>query len=294
MTNVTTVAREPKACAVTLHCETKVTTRDRKADFGKDAVTGLMIDRTPAGALFYFRFVNPVTRKRDQVRIGTYHAEAFTVGDARLAAVRLRNRVNAREDVSRIVREEEAAKAEEARVGGVTMNRMIDQWIAEIKKPVKREHVGMVPKVKTWANLESQLRRFVKPTLGRKLAREVTAKDIATLEDDIKSGVYGKPSVSNARHVRKALSSLFAWAAYPRQGYVTVNPCAILEPLEKEPGHDRPMTTDEIRALWHLLDVTAPRRSGPFFPSKRSNGSGALGTIFDDTSRDRLAAPGTG
>jgi Phage integrase family len=50
------------------------------------------------------------------------------------------------------------------------------------------------------------------------------------------------------------LSSLFTWAAYPRQGYVTANPCATLEPLEKEPGRDRPMTTDEIKAFWHLLD----------------------------------------
>jgi len=254
MTIVTTVAREPKADAVTLYCETKVTTRDRKADFGKDRVSALMIDRTPAGTSFYFRFVNPVTGRRDQVSLGTYHADAFTVGHARLAAMRLRNRVKAGDDVSRIVREQEAAKAEEARVGGVTMNRVIDEWIAEIKKPVKREHVGMVPKVKTWANLESQLRRFVEPTLGRRLAREITAKDIATLEDDIKSGVYGKPSVSNARHVRKALSSLFTWAAYPRQSYVAANPCATLEPLEKEPGRDRPMTTDEIKAFWHLLD----------------------------------------
>ncbi|WP_315775124.1 MULTISPECIES: tyrosine-type recombinase/integrase [unclassified Bradyrhizobium] len=253
MTNATTVAREAKADAVTLHCETKVEKRDRKADFGRHAVPGLMIDRTPAGTLFYFRFINPVTRKRDQVSLGTYHADAFTVGDARLAALRLRNRVKAGDNVSQILRDEEAARAEEARVGGVTMNRMIDQWIAEIKRPVKREHVGMVPKIKTWANLESQLRRFVKPTLGRKLVREVTAKDIATLEDDIKAGAFGKPSVSNARHVRKALSSLFTWGAYPRQGYVTANPCATLEPLEKEPGRDRTMTPDEIRAFWHLL-----------------------------------------
>jgi hypothetical protein len=133
-----------------------------------------MIDRTAAGTLFYFRFTNPVTRKRDQVSLGTYHADAFTVGDARLAALRLRNRVKAGENVSQIVREEEAARAEEARVGGVTMNRIIDEWIAEIKKPMKKEHVGMVPKVKTWANLESQLRCFVKPTLGRKLVREIT------------------------------------------------------------------------------------------------------------------------
>jgi integrase len=254
MFNATTVAREPKADAVTLHCATKVEKRDRKADFGRGAVPGLMIDRTAAGTLFYFRFTNPVTRKRDQLSLGTYHADAFPVGDARLAALRLRNRVKAGDNVSQIVREEEAAMAEEARVGGVTMNGMIDRWIAEIKKPVKKEHVGLVPKIKSWANYESTLRRLVKPVLGRKLVREVTAKDIATLEDDIKAGVFGKPSVSSARHVRKVLSSMFRWAAYPRQSYVTANPCATLEPLEKEPGRDRPMTTDEIKAFWHLLD----------------------------------------
>ena len=146
MTTNTTAVREPKADAVTLHCETTVTKRDRKADFGLGKVPGLMIDRTAAGTLFYFRFTNPVTRKRDQVSLGTYHRDAFTVGDARLIAQRLRNRVKAGENISQNIREEEAARAEEARVGGVTMNRMIDEWIAEIKKPVKKEHVGMVPK----------------------------------------------------------------------------------------------------------------------------------------------------
>ena len=197
MKTITTIAREPKADAVTIHCETQVTTRDRKADFGRGAVTGLMIDRTPAGSLFYFRFVNPVTGKRDRVTLGTYHRDAFTVGDARVIATRLRNRVRAGENISQSIREAEAIKAEEARVGGVTMNRMIDEWIADIKKPVKKEHhVGSVPRVKSWANYESTLRRLVVPVLGRKLAREVTAKDIARLEDDIKNGVFGKPSVS--------------------------------------------------------------------------------------------------
>jgi integrase len=254
MTTITTVAREPKADAGTLYCETKVTKRDRKADFGRGRVPGLMIDRTPAGSLFYFRFANPVTGKRDQVPLGAYHPDAFTAGDARLMAQRLRNRVKAGENISQSTREEEAAKIEEARIGGVTVSRMIDEWISEIKKPVKKEHVGMEPPVWTWANLESQLRRFVKPTLGRKLVREVTAKNIADLEKAIKGGAFGKPSVSNARHVRKALSSLFTWAAYPDQGYVTTNPCATLRPLEKEPGRDRPMTPDEIKAFWHLLD----------------------------------------
>jgi hypothetical protein len=52
MTTITTIAREPKADAVTLHCETRVEKRDRKADFGRGAVPGLMIDRTAAGTLF--------------------------------------------------------------------------------------------------------------------------------------------------------------------------------------------------------------------------------------------------
>jgi hypothetical protein len=45
------------------------------------------------------------------------------------------------------------------------------------------------------------------------LPSEVTKHDIATLSNDIVAGKFGVPSVSNTRHMRKAVSGLFNWAA---------------------------------------------------------------------------------
>ncbi|MGY3512884.1 hypothetical protein [Bradyrhizobium lupini] len=55
--------------------------------------------------------------------------------------------------------------------------------------------------------------------------RRVTKHDIATLSNDIVAGKFGKPSVSNARHMRKAASGLFNWAAEAGRDYVTASPC---------------------------------------------------------------------
>ena len=237
------------------YCETKVSQRDRKADKGKDAVTGLMIDRTPnGGTSFYFRFINPATGKRDQVPLGIYHPEANSLRQARARANKLKDCIARGENISQSYRLEKAELIEKIRLGGITVDGLISEWIAFIKTPINKEHVGMQPRVKTWASLESQLHRFVSPRLGCKLARELTNVDIAKLESAIKEGEFGKPSVSNARHVRKALSSMFTWAAQPPHVFVQANPCATLPPLDKEPGRDRPVLDVEIRKLWQLLD----------------------------------------
>ncbi|WP_368507318.1 hypothetical protein [Bradyrhizobium lupini] len=55
--------------------------------------------------------------------------------------------------------------------------------------------------------------------------RQVTKHDIATLSNDIVAGKFGKPSVSNARHMRKAASGLFNWAAEAGRDHVTASPC---------------------------------------------------------------------
>jgi hypothetical protein len=42
----------------------------------------------------------------------------------------------------------------------------------------------------------------------------------------------GKPSVSNARHMRRAASGLFNWAAEAGRDYVTASPCVNLPKLD--------------------------------------------------------------
>lgn len=82
-----------------------------------------------------------------------------------------------------------------------------------MKTPVKKPDGEMRPRLESWENTASHLHRFIRPRLGKKLAIEVTKHDIATLSNDIVAGKFGKPSVSNARHMRKAASGLFNWAA---------------------------------------------------------------------------------
>jgi hypothetical protein len=66
------------------------------------------------------------------------------------------------------------------------------------------------------------------------LPSEVTKHDIATLSNDIVAGKFGVPSVSNTRHMRKAVSGLFNWAAEAGRDYVTASPCVNLPKLDPE------------------------------------------------------------
>ncbi|MET4754763.1 hypothetical protein [Bradyrhizobium sp. RT11b] len=78
-----------------------------------------------------------------------------------------------------------------------------------MKTLVKKPDGEMRPRLESWQNTASHLDRLIRPRLGKKLAMEVTKHDIATLSNDIVAGKFGKPSVSNARHMRKAASGLF-------------------------------------------------------------------------------------
>jgi integrase len=112
------------------------------------------------------------------------------------------------------------------------------------------------PRIESWSNMASHLRRFVKPSLGKMIASDVTRHDIATLSNDILDGKYGVPSVANARHMRRAVSGLYSWAAEAGRDLVpeTCRPCFNLPKLPKEHARERVLTADEIRTFWHGLD----------------------------------------
>ena len=123
-----------------------------------------------------------------------------------------------------------------------------------MKTPVKKPDGEMRPRLESWENTASHLRRFVSPRLGKKLPSEVTKHDIATLSNDIVAGKFGVPSVSNARHMRKAVSGLFNWAAEAGRDYVTASPCVNLPKLDPEHPRTRVLSEDEIKIFWHGLD----------------------------------------
>jgi hypothetical protein len=144
-----------------------------------------------------------------------------------------------RRDVAQFQRQ---TKALQAKLSGVTVDQIIDERIEWMRTPVKKADGEMRPRIESWKAVASHLNRFVSPRLGKKIASEVTKHDIATLSNDIVAGKLGKPSVANARHMRRAASAMFGWAAEAGRDYVSASPCINLPPLDEE--HPR------TRVLW--------------------------------------------
>src|SRR6516165_10107197 len=227
-------------------CEKRVTERvkiyDRKC-------SGLYVSITTAGvATFSFKFTDPGTGKQRTGWLGVYNPETFTVEDARSKVYALKARGGAA--VAETLRQQKVQKAKQ----GKTVDEIIEERIDWMKTPVKKPDGEMRPRIETWQNVASHLRRFVGPRLGRKLATEVSKHDFAQLSNDIVAGKVGVPSIANARHMRPAASGLFNWAAEAGRDYVTASPCVNLPKLDPEHPRTRVLSEEEIRVFWHGLD----------------------------------------
>jgi integrase len=239
-------------------CQAAVTKRIRHYD---QRCPGLFVSCTPKGATFFLRYSCRITRKRCIIQVGVYHPQQFNVKHARIEAMALKVRIGNGEDVAQTARQ---AHRLQAKLSGISVGQIIDEriaWVSELV-PKGRAKDGvtlkMGPRKKDWANMASHLNRFVKPRLGRMVASEVTRDDIRQLQKDILAGaliINGRPckaSISSARHMRKAVSGLFKWAAI--NDYVSTSPCVNLPPLDREPPRTRKLSPDEITVLWHGLD----------------------------------------
>jgi integrase len=227
-------------------CEKRVAKRvkiyDRKCP-------GLYVSITSGGvATFSFKFTDPATGKQRTGWLGVYNPETFAVEDARSRVYGLRGTGAAA--LAETFREHKAEKARR----GKTVDEIIDERIEWMKVPVKKPDGEMRPRLESWEGFASHLRRFVSPRLGKKLPSEVTKHDIATLSNDIVAGRFGAPSVSNARHMRKAVSGLFNWAAEAGRDYVTASPCVNLPKLDPEHPRTRVLSEAEIKIFWNGLD----------------------------------------
>jgi integrase len=216
-------------------------------------ITDLYVDKLPSGiATFCY--------KRPYVRIGVYHPaddlQAFTVKEARIAARDIQNRIERGEDVSLTAKRERAVQQERQ---GLTVNKLIDMRIEFMKTPEPKPDNRMRPRVESWANVASHLRRLVSPRLGRKLVGDVRREDIVNLANDIVAGRLGKPSHSNARHMCMAVSGMFNWAI--ECGYITNSPAIRLGKWtnnKTKSVRTRTLSASEIKQLWNGLDTDLP------------------------------------
>ncbi|WP_249143639.1 site-specific integrase [Bradyrhizobium liaoningense] len=227
-------------------CEKRVAQR---AKFYDRKCPGLYVSITAAGvATFSFKFTDRTTGKQRTGWLGVYNPETFTVEDARSKVYGLKGMGG--NALTQTFRDQKAKAAQ----NGKTVSEIIEERIDWMKTPVRKPDGEMRPRLEAWENTASHLRRFLGARLGKKLAREVTKNDIATLSNDIVGGEFGKPSVSNARHMRKAASALFNWAAEAGRDYVSASPCVNLPKLDAEHARTRVLSEDEIRVFWHGLD----------------------------------------
>jgi hypothetical protein len=202
MSIIPTTKRERKNITQRM-CEARAAKQTKHYD---RQVSGLYVSVVPNGvATFSLKYTDPNTHKRNSIKVGIYHPELFTIEMARTAAHALRFRIGNGEDVAQTARQ---AKARQAKLSGVTVDQVIDERIEWMKTPVRKADGEMRPRIESWSNVASHLNRFVRPRLGKMIASEVTKADIAQLSNDIVAGAFGKPSVANARHMRRAASAI--------------------------------------------------------------------------------------
>jgi hypothetical protein len=198
-------------------CEKRVAKRTKLYD---RKCPGLYVSITAAGvATFSYKFTDRQTGKQRTGWLGVYNPETFTVEDARSRVYGLKGLgANA---LAESFRDQKAKAAKR----GKTVAEIIEERIDWMKTRVRKPDGEMRPRLEAWENTASHLRRFLGARLGKTLASDVTKHDIAMLSNDIVAGKFGKPSVSNARHMRKAASGLFNWAAEAGRDHVTASPC---------------------------------------------------------------------
>ena len=227
-------------------CEKRVA---KRAKFYDRKCPGLYVSIITAGvATFAFKFTDPETGRQRTGWLGVFNPETFTVEDARSKVYGLKAKGG--RAVAETLRQHKAQKVKQGR----TVDEIIEERIEWMKTPVRKPDGEMRPRIESWENVASHLRRFLSPPLGKKIASEVTKHDIATLSNDLIAGKLGVPSVANARHMRRAASGLFNWAAEAGRDYVTASPCVNLPKLDPEHPRTRVLSEEEIRTFWHGLN----------------------------------------
>jgi integrase len=227
-------------------CEAKVERPDKLYD---KECSNLYVSVSPTSpATFYLKYSCPFTHKRRAYRMGVYRHDNLTPDRARIEAMKLKYRLARGEDIS--LDHRKPTKRE-----GLTVGDMIDKRIAWMQQPELKDEFGTTaPRIETWKNVAGHLNHLVRPALGRMLATEVTRQDINKLSQDIvDEALKAKRKGVAARHMQRAISGMYSWAA--EHGYVpeTCRPCFKLTKV-KEYSRTRVLSEHEVRTLWHGLD----------------------------------------
>ena len=169
-----------------------------------------------------------------RITLGRY--PALSLGEARAAAARIRERVRAGADPQEDKRTDREAL--HAAPTELTFDALADLYIERYAKRQKA----------SWKNDEGYLRAKARPAWGKREAASITSQDVARLLFDV---VASAPISAN--RLRSVLVKLFGWAC--ESALLAVNPMlGVKKPHREGKGKTRTMNDPEIRVLWHALE----------------------------------------
>lgn len=128
-------------------------------------------------------------------------------------------------------------KTKKASQESSTINGLIEEYLEIWAKPRKR----------SWKEDERFLNKDVRPSWGKRKAKDITKRDVILLLDSIKD--RGAPIASNRGLA--CIRRMFNFAV--ERDIITATPCASVKPVAKENQRDRVLSADEINILWHAL-----------------------------------------
>jgi integrase len=135
-------------------------------------------------------------------------------------------------------------------ISGLTVNNLIDDFVAEISAEEKKPDGEMRPALESWKDVKGFLDREVRPAIGFMAPADVTNNEIAQIQQHI-----AKRSTSGARQTRSAMKRLFKFGAEAGRPYgLTSSPVHNLPKVKAEHPRTRVLTPEEIRILWWGLD----------------------------------------
>lgn len=195
--------------------------------FWDSEIGGLALRIMASGLKTYVLDYRDAHRRQRRVKIGRHGI--VTLYEARKLAKKILNGLASGEDPRE---EREAAR------GAATFKTLAEEYIA-----------FRCAEKKSGAEDERIIRRELLPHWGRKLASEITRRDVMKLADEIKArgaGVMSNRTLSLIRRV-------FNWGI--DRELVSANPAARVRPPAKETSRERVLENEEIRAFWNALDT---------------------------------------
>ncbi len=115
---------------------------------------------------------------------------------------------------------------------------LIEEYLEKHAKPNKR----------SWKEDQRMLYKDVRPTWGKRKAKDITRRDVIQLLDKIKE--RGSPIIAN--RTLACVRRMFNFAI--KRALLDSSPCVMIEAPAKENRRDRYLSTEEIKIFWHGLD----------------------------------------